>query len=182
MPASDNRTRHLRTSRVIPVLGIEDHAHCTLDHLGGVFRGLSHDGSILSIEGASSNPGAVQNDYVFGTCFNSDVHENNALLFLDHCLSHLSNPFLDRDDQSYIATKAELPGGLDPKAMGRYWRQHREPIRGRELQTRQRCVFTANYIASYRDDLNGVFAVLDELADEANPASAGSDELQPTSL
>ena len=41
---------------------------------------------------------------------------------------------------------------------------------------------TANYIASYRDDLNGVFAVLDELADEANPASAGSDELQPTSL
>nr|WP_316642387.1 hypothetical protein [uncultured Roseateles sp.] len=39
-----------------------------------------------------------------------------------------------------------------------------------------------NYIASYRDDLKGVFAVLDELAEEANPAAADPDVLQPTSL
>ena len=125
----------------------------------------------------------LMNDYLFGTCFNPDIHKNNALLFLDHCLSHLSSPyFSDRDEQGYIANKAELPGGLDPKAMGRYWQQHREQILGRELQTSQRCVFMPNYIASYRDDLNGVFAVLGELADEANPVLAGSDELQPTSL
>ena len=50
-------------------------------------------------------------------------------------------------------------------------------ILGQELQTSQRCVFVPNYIASYRDDLNGVFAVLGELADEASPALVGSDKL-----
>lgn len=125
----------------------------------------------------------LMNDYVFSTCFNPDVHENNALLFLDHCLSNLSNRFfLGRDEHGYIATKAELPGGLDPKEMGRYWRQHREQIRGKGLQNSQRCIFTMNYIASYRDDLEGVFAVLDELANEANPVQAGPDDSQPKSL
>lgn len=109
----------------------------------------------------------LMNNYMFGTCFNPDVHENNVLLFLDHCLSHLSNSFFSgRDEQGYFATRADLPGGLNPKEMGRYWRQHREYIRGRELQTSERCVFAPNYIALYRDDLDGVFTVLDELADE----------------
>ena len=108
----------------------------------------------------------VMNDYVFGFCFNPEIHENNVLLFLDHCLSHLSSPFYSgRDEDGFVATKAELPGGLDPKEMGRYWRQHRELIRGRELHTIGRCVFTPNYTAFYRDDLEGVFAVLDEMAD-----------------
>ena len=108
----------------------------------------------------------LMNDYMFGTCFNPEVQESNVLLFLDHCLSHLSNSFFSgRDEQGYFATKADLPGGLDPKEVGRYWRQHRGYIRERELQTSQRCVFVPNYIASYRDDLGGVFAVLDELAD-----------------
>lgn len=121
-------------------------------------------------EGAEDGGGIAKlmNDYVFGTCFNPDVDENNALLFLDHCLAHLSSSFFSgRDEQGYFCTKAELPGGLDPKEMGRYWRQHRELIRGRQLQTTPRCVFTPNYIALYRDDLDGVFTVLDELADEA---------------
>jgi hypothetical protein len=122
----------------------------------------------------------LMNDYMFGTCFNPDVHKNNVFLFLDHCLSHLSSPFYSgRDENGYIATKAGLPGGLDPKEIGRYWRQHREHIRGRDCQTSQRSVFTSNYTASYRDDLDGVFIVLDELADEANPPLAVLDELQP---
>ena len=113
------------------------------------------------------------NDYVFGTCFNPYLHENNVFLFLDYCLSHLSSPFYSgRDETGYISTKAGLPGGLDPKEIGRYWRQHREHIRGRDFQTSQRSVFTLNYIASYSDDLGGVFAVLDESADEANPPLA----------
>ncbi|MCM8610673.1 MAG: hypothetical protein NFW17_01080 [Candidatus Accumulibacter sp.] len=108
------------------------------------------------------------NDYMFGTCFNPEVHESNVLLFLDHCLSHLSNSFFSgRDEQGYFATKADLPGGLDPKEMGRYWRQHRDHILGRGLQTSQRRVYRPNYIASYCDDLNGVFTVLDQLADES---------------
>jgi hypothetical protein len=125
----------------------------------------------------------LMNNYMFGTCFNPEVHESNVLLFLDHCLSHLSNSFFSgRDEQGYFATKADLPGGLDPKEMGRYWRQYREYIRGRELQTSQRCVFASSYTASYRDDLDGVFAVLDELADEADPVLAVHNEIEPTSF
>lgn len=120
----------------------------------------------------------LMNEYVFGTCFNPEVHENNVFLFLDYCLSHLSSPFYsDSDADGYIATKAGLPGGLDPKQIGRYWRQHREHIRGLDCQISLRCVFTPNYIASYRDYLDSVFTVLDELADEATPALAVPDEL-----
>jgi hypothetical protein len=109
----------------------------------------------------------IMNDYLFGTCFNPEIRENNALLFLDHCLSNLSSSFFSgRDEDGYVATKAELPGGLDPKRMGQYWRQHREHIRGSDLHAREQYVFTPNYIASYRDDLDGVFTVLDELVDE----------------
>jgi hypothetical protein len=109
----------------------------------------------------------LMNEYLFGICFNPEIHENNVLLFLDHCLSSLSRSYYsDRDENGFVATKAELPGGLDPKELGRYWRQHREHIRGRELHTSERCVFTSHYTAFYRDDLDGVFAVLDELADD----------------
>lgn len=109
----------------------------------------------------------VMNDYVFRVCFNPDIHEANVLFFLDHCLSHLSSSFFSgRDEVGYVATKAELPGGLDPKEMGRYWQKHREHIRGHQLHTTGRCVFTSNYTAFYRDDLDGVFTVLDELAND----------------
>lgn len=109
----------------------------------------------------------LMNEYVFGFCFSPVVDGDNVLLFLDHCLAHLSSPFhTGRDEEGYVATKAELPGGLDPKAMGRYWLLHRDHIRGLGLQNNGRYVFTSSYTAFYRDDLVGVFAVLDELAEE----------------
>jgi hypothetical protein len=117
----------------------------------------------------------LMNDYVFGHCFNPSVDGDNVLLFLDHCLAHLSSPFhTGREEEGYVATKSGLPGGLDPKAMGRYWLEHRDHIRGLELQGNGRCVFMPGYTALYRDDLNGVFAVLDELADEETASPAAS--------
>ena len=111
----------------------------------------------------------LMNIYVFDTCFNPDVDENNALLFLDHCLSHLSSSFFsDRDDRIYSATKNEIPGGLDQMAMGRYWQQHCAHIRAIGFQAIDRTVLTPNYTAFYREDLNGVFDVLDQMADEAD--------------
>ena len=110
----------------------------------------------------------LMNEYMFGFCFNPKVDGENVLRFLDHCLSHLSSPFdTGLDEDGYVATKAGLPGGLDPKSMGRYWLLHRDHIRGLELQDSERCVFMPGYTASYRDDLVGVFSVLDELAEEA---------------
>jgi hypothetical protein len=119
----------------------------------------------------------LMNEYAFGVCFNPDIHEDNVFHFLDHCLSHLSNSFFSgRDEEGYFASKAELPGGLDPKEMGQYWRQHQEVIRRRTLQVEERHVVTTNYIASYRDYLTGVFAVLDALASEVAAVEAVSDQ------
>lgn len=110
----------------------------------------------------------LMNEYVFGVCFNPDIHEDNAFHFLDHCLSHLRNSFFsDRDEEGYFASKADLPGGLDPKEIGRYWHQHRQLIRQRVQRVEERYVITSQYIASYSKDLDGVFTVLDELSDEA---------------
>ena len=113
------------------------------------------------------------NDYVFGLCFNPDIHDDNVIHFLDHCLSHLSSPFFSGGDEKlYFADKAELTKGFDPKEMGRYWSQHRERIHQKALQVKDRQVFTFNYTASYGEDLTGVFAVLDELAEEATAVVA----------
>jgi KAP family P-loop domain. len=120
----------------------------------------------------------LMNEYAFGVCFNPNIHEDNVFHFLDHCLSHLSNSFFSaREERGYFASKAELPGGLDPKEMGRYWGQHRELIRQRAQHDKERNVVTYNHIASYRDDLAGVFTVLDELAAEATAVETGSDKL-----
>jgi hypothetical protein len=129
-------------------------------------------------QGGAEDGGSISrlmNEYVFGFCFSPIVDGDNVMLFLDHCLAHLSSPFhTGRDEEGYIATKSGLPGGLDPKAMGQYWLEHRDHIRGLELQRNGRCVFMPSYTAFYRDDLDGVFAVLDELADEATTSSAPS--------
>lgn len=110
----------------------------------------------------------VMNDYVFNVCFNPDIHEDNALHFLDYCLSHLSSSlFSDRDEEGYFASKTELSGGLDKNNMGRYWSRHQEIIRPIAQLVEERTVVTPNYIASYRQDLHGVFAVLDEIVEEA---------------
>src|SRR3569832_838096 len=122
----------------------------------------------------------IMNEYVFGFCFNPDINEDNVFHFLDHCLSHLSSPFFSgRDEVGYFASKTELPGGFAPMEMGRYWSQHREQIRERALHAGDRQVVTSNYIASYREDLTGVFAVLDGLVNEATAVKAESDKVPP---
>lgn len=130
-------------------------------------HGVGDDGGIAKL----------MNNYVFGVCFNPEFHADNVLLFLDYCLTNLSSSFYSlADEEGFVATKARLPSGLDPKEMGRYWRQHREQIRGCELETSNRHVVTSSYVASYHDDLNGVFVVLDELADEGNQIFPKPDE------
>ena len=122
-------------------------------------------------EHGTADGGAIarlMNEYVFGFCFNPEIHKDNVFHFLDHCLSHLSNPFFSGGEkEGYFASKSEILGGLDPKEMGRYWAQHQEHIRQRELHLKERYVITSNYTASYCEDLAGVFVVLDELANES---------------
>ena len=132
--------------------------------------GCGHYDEVGSEDGAGIS--RLMNEYVFGFCFSPLVSGDNVLLFIDHCLANLSSPFhTGRDEEGYVATKSGLPGGLDPKAMGRYWLEHRDHIRGLGLQDSGRCVYTPGYTAFYRDDLDGVFSVLNELAEEVTSST-----------
>ena len=120
----------------------------------------------------------LMNGYVFGVCFNPDIHEDNVFHFLDHCLSHLRNSFFsDDDEEGYFASKTELPGGLDPKEMGLYWSQYGQLIRQRVQSIEERYVVTSSYTASYSKDLDRIFTVLDELSDEATAVDGESEQL-----
>lgn len=113
-------------------------------------------------KGDSGGIAKVMNDYIFDVCFNPDLRDDNIYRFLDYCLANLSSGFFT-DEDGYIATKASLPGGLDPARMALYWHSHRALILDRNPTAENRRVVTANYVASYRDDLQSVIAVLDEL-------------------
>lgn len=108
------------------------------------------------------------NKYIFEVCFNPEIKEENALYFIDHCLSHLSNAFFFEGDKvGYIATKTGVPGGLNPKDLGQYWKKHEGLIRRTADKHKKREVVTYNYKACYADDLEDVFLVLDELSEAA---------------
>jgi len=105
------------------------------------------------------------NEYMFDICFNPELDENNILLFLDYCLSHLSNSFFsEKFEANHIATIEGIPGSLDPIKMGNYWKKNRAHISKVHLQNIGRKVITHNYHASYSEDLEDVFKVLDQLA------------------
>tara|TARA_R110002124_G_C8958248_1_gene513834 strand:- start:566 stop:3490 length:2925 start_codon:yes stop_codon:yes gene_type:complete len=115
-------------------------------------------------DGDAGGIAKLMNDYVFDICFNPNINENNFLFFLDHCLSLLSSDFFsDRDEVTYVPSIDEISKGFDSIKVGQYWSQHRDFIRQKVPLFQERRVVTSNYIASYRDDLSGVFSVLDEL-------------------
>lgn len=107
----------------------------------------------------------LMNDYVFEFCFNPELRQENAYHFTDYCLANLSNSFFtDSDQVDFIPTRSGLVGGFDAQALGRYWARHHAVIRQANALVQERYVYTANYTASYRDDLEQVYYVLDELA------------------
>ncbi len=112
----------------------------------------------------------LMNEYMFKTCFNPEINEDNAIHFLDHCLAHLSSTFFSdsgTDKKEYVATPESLSGSLDRIEMANYWRKYRQTILGMNLESKERLVYTSNYRASYKDDLKGVFEALDILVDQA---------------
>ena len=112
----------------------------------------------------------LMNEYMFKTCFNPEINEDNAIHFLDHCLAHLSSTFSSdsgTDEKKYVATPEGLSGSLDRIEMANYWRKYRQTILRMDLESRNRSVYTSNYEASYKEDLPGVFIALDTLAEQA---------------
>lgn len=113
----------------------------------------------------------IIDSYVFGFCFNPKVDEDNAYHILDYCLSHLSNSYFEgTPGDGFVAARSGLIGCFDIESFACYWKEHGALVRAKAEETPNRKVVTSNYIASYTDDLNGVFKVLDGIVDEREPA------------
>ena len=109
--------------------------------------------------------------YIFGFCFNPNIDENNAHHFLNHCLSHLTNSYFEGiPGDGFVASKDGLIGHFDIECIARYWREHGAFVRAKAEEIPNREVVMSNYIATYAEDLDGVFKVLDEIVNEREPA------------
>ncbi len=121
--------------------------------------------------GAEDNQGisTLMDRYIFGFCFNPNIDENNAHHFLDYCLDNLSNSFFDGiQGDGFAASKAGLIRHFDIESIACYWREHGDFVRGKAEETPNREVVTSNYVATYAEDLEGVFKVLDDIVSEEN--------------
>ncbi|WKZ29432.1 MAG: P-loop NTPase fold protein [Patescibacteria group bacterium] len=106
------------------------------------------------------------NDYLFGTCFNPSVAGKNYEHFLDYLLINFASTFESRGGREYTPHINEFTKILDKSKLAEYWREHATTIRGLNLTEKEKTVITSNYSASYKDDLAGVFQVLDKLIEE----------------
>ncbi|MQU62284.1 KAP P-loop protein [Pseudomonas sp. FSL R10-1350] len=113
----------------------------------------------------------LMDHYVFGFCFNPDVDENNVYHFLDYCLASLTNSYFEVvSDDGFVASKDSLIGHFDIERIALYWKEYGSFVRAKAEEVPGRKVVTSNYIATYAEDLDGVFKVLDEIVNEREPA------------
>ncbi|TMN71293.1 KAP P-loop protein [Pseudoalteromonas sp. S1727] len=128
------------------------------------------------VKGTEDNNGIanLMNDYLFDVCFNPDKAEENALYFIDYCLSHLTSGFfsnLDTDD--FVPTKEDIIKPLSEKKFREFWKKHKGTVIKIAENNKTRKVYTPNYIANYEDDLKAVLTTLDEILEEDNASDSG---------
>jgi hypothetical protein len=106
----------------------------------------------------------IMNDYIFNVCFNPDIKEQNVEHFLDYCLSNLtSGIWEDGNERKYQPSRQSLVSGLSADKLRSYWAKHKSFIMARNFTSSDKEVLTLNYIASYAQDLEAVFNVLDQI-------------------
>lgn len=118
-------------------------------------------------EGSENGGGISQcmNDYVFNVCFNPEIDESNALMFFDYCLSNLNTPFYPGSGaKGFFPTKEKITSALDPRAMTKFWLEHKDVIKPIVNQNPDREVITHNYTTTYAEQCDAMYKVLDELA------------------
>jgi hypothetical protein len=122
-------------------------------------------------EGAADGGGIAKamNDYVFGVCFNPEASAQNLEHFADYMLGDLE---LAGGGRGPRPTVSGLVHGLDKENLRAYWKNNKLLLI--PLTTKKKSVVTANYVASYSDDLPKVFQVLDALIEGAAESIVGS--------
>lgn len=102
------------------------------------------------------------NEYLFEWCFNPDMSQKNYEYFLDYMLLNLSHDY----DVGFVPTVEEFTKVIEKSKLKEYWLRHRSKIWSLGFESRDKRIITANYIATYGDNLRAVYRVLDELVVE----------------
>ncbi|MBI5374198.1 MAG: P-loop ATPase [Candidatus Schekmanbacteria bacterium] len=103
------------------------------------------------------------NNYLFDQCFNPVENLNNYEHFVDYLLINFANIFSPQDDRKYIPHIDEFTKVLDKEKLFEYWKNNSVAIRNLNLELKSKVVFTANYNASYKDDVINVYNELDKM-------------------
>lgn len=111
------------------------------------------------------------NGYLFDECFNPARQEINYEHFLDYLLINFASAFSSVNGRDYIPHFGEFTKVLIPERLLEYWRSHRDAIKNMNFDQRNKKIFQGNYRATYMEDLQGVYKVLDDELDKANQAT-----------
>lgn len=103
------------------------------------------------------------NEYLFDICFSPSINQKNYEVFLDYLLLNLGHTFESHDGNNYVPSVDEFTKVIDKERLKVYWTTHKKNILALDFYKKKKQVTTANYIATYKDDLGAVYRVLDEL-------------------
>ncbi len=106
------------------------------------------------------------NDYLLDFCFNLEGGMQNGEHFLDYLLINFSSTFGVSDRNEYLPSVSEFTKVLDGARLAQYWKRNKSEILGMNFLQKQKRIFTANYTATYSDDLTVVFETLDKVVAE----------------
>lgn len=115
------------------------------------------------IKGTNDNNGINEqmNRYLFDICFNPDSSSESYIYFIDYLLMNLQQYRDDGDNLEYISNLEGFKKVLKVEQLSAYWKEHGELIKQQDFGERK--IYTRNYTATYRDDLEHVFKTLDTL-------------------
>ncbi|MCX7156775.1 MAG: hypothetical protein NTW45_10090 [Rhodocyclales bacterium] len=103
------------------------------------------------------------NNYLFGLCFNPNVSLENFERFVDYLLMLFEHTFGLDDGVRYVPSVAVFTKVLEEERLKEYWMTHKAAIQALSLRAKKKDVRTFNYVATYEDDLDAVYRVLDQL-------------------
>lgn len=114
--------------------------------------------------GDAKGIGKQMNDYILDFCFDPNEGAENVESFLDYLLINFSSSF-GSDRTEYVPSVGEFTKILDGARLAQYWRANGQAIRAMNLQQKKKLLVTANYTATYSEDLGAVFNTLDKVVE-----------------
>jgi len=105
------------------------------------------------------------NDYLFLQCFASSPETTNFECFLDFMLSNFARTFnaAEHGGPVFRPHMDEYKKVLLETHLAVYWAKNKDQIRALQYHQKDKTVLTANYAATYKEDLSTVFSMLDEM-------------------